>query len=269
MRPQDFLGTITVGLHEITNEPYRSTSDEDDLADLVELITAKVEFLPPLVSRTRSGRLMLLAGGRRFEATRAAGRTRIKVYSAHDLTGLLAWLELDAREPGGTRMTKSELGRFTSQAAFQLQLNGRQIGQVDRQLMRVHDYGLAEIQYSRQLLKRLDGSLPGPEREQLVQGVADVDAGLIQASSVLSRETINRKRALLVANAAPAGDQQKTLRRALPSLRGTVEALRTMGPVSPEVPIEARTEALKVIHGAARELSLIARQIRQLGESTS
>lgn len=267
-RPQDFLGApISVGVDEIVNEPHRK--DPDPGHDLAELFDKGVSFAPVLVARTPSGRLVLLGGEGRLHAAARSGRSKIKTYVARDLQGLLAWLELDRRDAGTTRMCRSELARFSAKCQHQLSLSSRNISHLDRVLSEIHDIDPGTIRDTRQLLVRLNASPPGPEHDRTALDIDLVDRGLIRPSSAISRAVLRKKAADVLAGAKPAAEQAKTLGRAVPSLRGLVQALGDMGPVSQDVPPNVRATAEKELRAAYRELSRITKQLKQVRESTS
>jgi len=264
-RPQAFLGpAITVSLSEITHEPHR---DEPAVASLVADLNAGDRFVPPLLTRTASGRLQLLAGERRFLAAKEAGAEKIKVYVATDYLGLVSWLKLDENEPGQVSFTVTELGRFGLKVVSQLNLNGRQLSTVDEVICEVYGYDKADLQNARQLVKRIYATQPGPDRDALLADAANVDAGVIRVSSALSRETLRRHKARARDMAVPADLQEKTMDRAVPTLRGTVQALTDLGPISAEVTPAARQAFVKDVRKLVRELARITRQIEELGES--
>jgi ParB/Sulfiredoxin domain len=264
-RPQAFLGpAITVSLSEIANEPHRSDSRTEDLE---EALLAGDRFVPPLVSRTPSGRLQLLGGERRCLAAKVARFDKIKVYVASDYLGLVSWLKLDENEPGQRPFTTTELGRFGLKVVSQLNLNGRQLSTVDEVICEVYGHDKADLQNSRQLVKRINSTPPGEAREALLADAADVDAGRLRVSSALSRETLRRQKARARDMAVPADVQEKTMDRAVPTLRGTVQGLTDLGPISAEVNPAARQAFVKDVGKLVQALARITRQIKELGES--
>jgi hypothetical protein len=267
-RLRDYLGpAITVSPSEITNEPHRKDKTTDPW--LVGLMREGAKMFPALVTRTPSGRLQLLGGERRVAAQIEADVQRIKVYVAHDWTGLVAWLTLDSEEPGSSKMRLPELGEFTSKAQRQLALNVRQVGILDKLLAEVHASSQADIQNTRQLVTRIHQAAEGPERAEMTSDLWLVDQGLLRPSSAISRIVMRRKAAELAAKALPAAEQAKMLVRVMPTLAGALEALKSMGPVSADIPADVRKEVDKAFRQAARQLASIAKQLKHIEESAS
>lgn len=267
-RPQDYLGPgITVGVAEISNDdPHRSTQEPDQ--SLVAALQGGGRFKPLLVTRSPSGRLVLLGGERRYNALRDVGRAKTTVHVANDLAGLLAWLELDTGAGSGTaRMSRSEVAAFSAKATFLLRLNAREVSRMDKVLGALFDYSAITVQNTRQLVNQIARLQPGIEREQVAHDLALVDEGLLAPSSAISRAAARRKAAAYVAGSVPPLQQAQTLKRVLPGLRGTVEALRAMGAVSPEIPMVTRDQAEKELREAYRLLAGIAKDLKTIREN--
>lgn len=264
-RPQDHLGApITVALAEISNdEPHRKDSKPDP--ELIAALQSGARFGRLLCARSPSGRLLLLGGERRFNALKEIGRTNVPIYVARDVNGLLGWLQLDSATPG-KRMLRSEVGAYTAKAQFLLHITTRDIGKVDQMLGTVHDYSWQTVQLCRQLVNRISSLRPGPEWDRAIEDLDLVDRGILRPSSAVGRYIERQKKAAWVAASLPANEQAAVLTRVMPGLRGTCEALVSMGSMSPELPAELRAQAVKELTAASRQMARIVKSLKQ-GES--
>lgn len=263
-RPQDHLGrAITVSIAEITNDPHRKVQEPD--AELVGQLVGGGRFDPLLVTRSSSGRLMLLGGEKRFLAYQAVGRASLRVYVAHTKEAFAAWLELDGKQ---SPMVASEVATLSSKAIFQLRLAGKAIGQTDAIIGQAYGFAAKDIQDTRQLINRLATATSDQDRYDIQADMEMVDKGLLRPSSAISRLVLRAKKAENAANASPPSEQEKTLVRALPTLAGTVEALVALGPISPGVPVAVRIKAEKQLRNAYRALATIGRSLKKLNEES-
>ena len=261
-RPQDHLGSpIAVDLSELGNDdPHRTDKAPD--RELVAALEGGAKFPELLVVRSTGGRLSLLGGERRFYALQHVKRQKVRVYVARDLNSLLAWLQLDAERGGGKRMTRSEVGAFAAKAQFQLRLSSREIGVMDRFLADLYDYTFKTVQDCRQLTNRYGSIEDRAERDRIRADFTLVDQGLLAPSSAVARMIMRRKQAEWRAASMPAPEQVKILHRVLPGLRGTMEALSSMGAIDPDMPADVRAKAAKELTEAYRLLSKIAKALK-------
>lgn len=230
-------------------------------------LVAGAGVLPPLMVRDNTGRLVLMGGELRLRALQAGGAIKVRVHVARDWPALAGWLILDARSDGRTSMLRSEVGAFTLKAVRYLNLNALETSQLDGMIGDAYDYTSETVRASRWLQARAADLPAGQLRDAVLADSDLVDAGLLRASSAVSRAGRRKAEAERRNGAAPAAEQRKVFKRSIPALAGTVEALVGLGPISAELTAAERAAWEKALRAAQTHLTRITRDLKQSREN--
>jgi hypothetical protein len=269
-RPQDYLPQpIAVGVREILLEGHRADPEVSEEFRQVIGAGQRKRILPICVTRNPTGHLVLLSGERRLRALVANGVPNVNVYVVSDWAGLAAWLVLDARSEGRTRMKPSEVGTFTGKAIAALRLNGTEISQLDETVGEQNDFRRTTVRESRWMAVRAAALPAGPDRDATRADIRLVDLGIMAPTSVLGRIIQRQRKRERAASALPAADQRKTFNRVMPMLNGAAEGLENLGPLDPDLSIEECAAWEDHLRRSIRILSRLAREFKTKRETTS